>query len=165
MVFSGSIQQQKRGNDSEKMFESICLARNIFIKKSSTYENTRLHIDFYVKLKQNMKSVDVKAVKNYKGQFQDKVYYIELVNDWGNKGWIFSKKLDLIAFECFDCFRIYKRKYILKYLNKNTSKLEITTRTLFKSNCTSKCVMVPRVLIENLLYFKLDKNNYQFINA
>ena len=165
MVFSGSAQQQKRGSDSEKMFESVCFSRNIFVKKSSTYENQKLHIDFYVRLKQNTRSVDVKAIKRYKGQFQDKVYYIEMINDWGNKGWIFSKHLDLIAFECFDCFRIYKRKKLLEYLNKNPDKFEVTTRTLFNSNKTSKCVMLPRMYVESLLYFKLDKNNFMFINS
>ena len=165
MVFSGSLQQQKRGSDSEKMFESICFSKNIFIKKSSTYENTRKHIDFYIRLKKNTKSVDVKAIKRYKGQFQDKYYYIEFINDWGNKGWIYSKSMDLVAFECFDCFRIYKRKKILDFINNNPNKFEITTRTLFNSKKTSKCIMVDRNVIESLLYYKLDKNNYMFVNC
>ena len=163
MVFSGSTQQRKRGSDSEKIFESICFSKNIFIKKSSTYENTRKHIDFYIRLKQNTKSVDVKAIKRYKGQFQDKFYYIEVINDWGNNGWIYSKSMNLVAFECFDCFRIYKRKKILDFINKNPDKFEITTRTLFNSTKTSKCIMVDRNVIESLLYYKLDKTNIEHV--
>jgi len=65
-----------------------------------------------------MKTVDVKSIKKVLGEYNNDLYYIEFINDYGYKGWIFSEDLDLIAFENINEYNVYKRKDILDFLEK-----------------------------------------------
>ena len=58
---------KKIGDKAESLFKYLCLKNNKEITDSSYYEDKYKHIDFYVRLKQNLKTVDVKALKRVKG--------------------------------------------------------------------------------------------------
>ena len=82
------IHNHNQGQKSEALFRNICVRDKIEIRKSSSYEDRYQHIDFFVKLKSQERSIDIKSTKKLKGKLQDEMFYIELANDNGNNGWI-----------------------------------------------------------------------------
>lgn len=152
---------KKIGDKAEMLFKFLCLKNNKEIIDSSYYEDKHKHIDFYVRLKQNLKTVDVKALKKINGVLNDDFYYIELVNDYGNPGWIYGKDLHLLAFENFNEFNVYRRKDILKYIEKlDFTNYKVITRKLhFCNGQESKCVLLPKKEIEHMKYYILSKGS------
>jgi len=146
------------GDRAENEFKALCIHYNKEILDSTYEEDKYKHIDFYVKLKKNMKTVDVKAIKKVFGEYNNDLYYIELINDYGYPGWIYSKDLDLIAFENIDEYNIYRRKDILHFLeNINLKKYKEIKRKLHFCNKYSKCVLLPKEEIEHFKYYELKK--------
>jgi hypothetical protein len=140
---------KKIGDKAESLFKYLCLKNNKEITDSSYYEDKYKHIDFYVRLKQNLKGV-----------LNNDLYYIEITNDYGNPGWIYAEDLQLLAFENFKEFNIYKRKDILKYVEKlDFNKYEIIERKLrYARGGISKCLLLPKKEIEHMKYYTLDKD-------
>jgi len=151
---------KKIGDKAETLFKYLCLKNKKEITNSSYYEDKYKHIDFYVRLKQNLKTVDVKAIKRVKGILNNDLYYIEITNDYGNPGWIYAKDLQLLAFENFKEFNVYKRKDILKYVEKlDFEKYDIIERKLqYARGGISKCLLLPKKEIEHMKYYTLDKD-------
>ena len=148
------IKNHNQGQSSEILFQNLCKRDNIDIKKSSKNQDRYDHIDFFVKFKNNQRSIDIKSIKKIDGIRQEKLYYIEIYNDGGNKGWINAPKMYLLGFECFDCFKIYRRDKISEYINKKgIDKFE--NRTRYKDD--SLCILLPSTEIEHLIYFTLYK--------
>ncbi len=145
------------GDRAENEFKALCIHYNKDILDSTYEEDKYKHIDFYVKLKKNMKTVDVKSIKKVYGEYNNDLYYIELINDYGYKGWIFSEKLNLIAFENINEYNIYRRKDILDFLNQTKNKYKEITRKLHFCNTYSKCILLPKKDIEHLKYYELIK--------
>jgi len=147
------------GDQTEKKFEDLCLYYNIEIKKSSLDEDKYKHIDYYVKIKQKcFTSVDVKSIKKVNGEYNDDLYYIELTNDYGYKGWIYSKDLDIIAFENKNEFNLYRRKDILDFIhNTDITKYKEVKRKLYFLDTFSKCILLPKKDIEHFKYYQLKK--------
>lgn len=139
----------KQGNESEKLFETIVSNDGYYIKKSRNYEDRYLHIDYYVKFKNNVRSVDVKSIKHYNGKLQDKYYYIEIKNNWGNDGWIYSKHTNLFAFQCFDAFRIYRRERLLNYINEKGIDSFMGIK---RAKDKSYCILLPREEVSQMVY-------------
>ena len=144
------------GDRAENEFKDLCIHYNKEIKDSTLQEDRYKHIDFYVNLKNEMKSVDVKSIKKVLGKYNNDLYYIELINDYGYHGWIYSKDLDLIAFENMNEYNIYQRKDILKFLEKKNEYKEIKRKLIF-CDTYSKCILLPKRDIEHLKYYELKK--------
>ena len=144
------------GDRTENEFKDLCIHYNKEIKDSTLQEDRYKHIDFYVNLKNEMKSVDVKSIKKVLGKYNNDLYYIELINDYGYHGWIYSKDLDLIAFENMNEYNIYQRKDILKFLEKKNEYKEIKRKLIF-CDTYSKCILLPKRDIEHLKYYELKK--------
>ncbi len=147
------------GDRAENEFKTLCIKNNKEIKNSTLKEDKYKHIDFYVKLKKNMKTVDVKSIKKVLGEYNNDLYYIEFINDYGYKGWIFSEDLDLIAFENINEYNVYKRKDILDFLEKKKNKYTEIKRKLNFCNTYSKCILLPKKDIEHFKYYELNKHN------
>ena len=147
------------GDKIEKKFEDLCQYYNIEIKKSSLEEDKYKHIDYYIKLKKKcFISVDVKSLKKINGEYNDDLYYIELQNDYGYPGWIYSKDLDIIAFENKHEFNLYHRKDILDFINcMNYKKYKEIKRRLFFLHTFSKCILIPKKDIEHFKYYEMVK--------
>lgn len=152
---------KKIGDKAETLFKYLCLKNKKEITDSSYYEDKYKHIDFYVRLKQNLKTVDVKALKRVKGVLNNDLYYIEITNDFGNPGWIYAEDLQLLAFENFKEFNVYKRKDILNYVEKlDFDKYDIIERKLrYGRGGISKCLLLPKKEIEHMKYYILKKDN------
>jgi len=144
------------GDRTENEFKDLCIHYNKEIKDSTLQEDRYKHIDFYVNLKNEMKSVDVKSIKKVLGKYNNDLYYIELINDYGYPGWIYSEDLDLIAFENMNEYNIYQRKDILKFLEKKNEYKEIKRKLIF-CDTYSKCILLPKRDIEHLKYYELKK--------
>ena len=143
-----------QGNKGETLFYNLCKRDGYDITKSTPYQNKYEHTDFFVKFKNTIRSVDVKSIKKIKGKLQDEKYYIELQHDWGGAGWIYAESMNLIAFETFENFKIYRREKILNYiLDKGINNFEHTTRQKDKS----LCILLPRKEINSLTYKTLYK--------
>ena len=75
-------------------------------------------------------------------------------HDWGGAGWIYAENMDLIAFETFENFKVYKREKILNYiLDKGINNFETLTRQKDKSIC----LLLDREEINSLTYKTLYK--------
>lgn len=149
----------KRGKATENLFQSILDSKKIYCKKSTKEEDRYKHFDFTVRLKRNLKTIDIKSIKKINKQFQDKYFYIEIKNDWNYEGWVYCETMDLVGFECFDNFMIYKRKHILEYIKeKGIKNFKILSRTNYKNpEFQSQCLLLKKDDIDHLLYYKLDK--------
>ena len=145
------------GDRAENEFKDLCIHYNKEIKDSTLQEDKYKHIDFYVNLKNEMKSVDVKSIKKVFGEYNNDLYYIELINDYGYPGWIYSKDLDLIAFENMKEYNIYRRKDILDFLNQTKNKYKEIKRKLQFCDTYSKCILLPKRDIEHFKYYELKK--------
>ena len=144
------------GDRAENEFKALCIHYNKEIKDSTLEEDKYKHIDFYVKFKKEMKSVDVKSIKKVYGEYNNDMYYIELINDYGYPGWIYSKDLDLIAFKNINKNNIYRRKDILQFLEKKNEYKEIKRKLIF-CDTYSKCILLPKKDIEHFKYYELKK--------
>jgi len=143
-----------QGNKGENLFYNLCVRDGFDIRKATPYQNKYQHTDFFVKFKNNINSVDVKSIKKINGKLQDEKYYIEMQHDWGGAGWIYAENMDLIAFETFENFKIYRRRKILNYiLDKGIHNFEILTRQ--KDN--SLCLLLDREEINSITYKTLYK--------
>ena len=145
------------GDRAENEFKNLCIHYDKEILDSTLEEDKYKHIDFYVKLKKNMKTVDVKSIKKVLGEYNNDLYYIEFINDYGYKGWIFSEDLDLIAFENINEYNIYQRKDILDFLDEKKNKYTEIKRKLHFCNTYSKCILLPKKDIEHFRYYELKK--------
>jgi hypothetical protein len=146
------------GDRAENEFKALCIHYNKEIKDSTFHEDKYKHIDLYVNLKNKIESVDVKAIKKVYGEYNNDLYYIELINDYGYPGWIHSKDLDLIAFENVNEYNIYHRKDILNFIeNEKKKKYKEITRKLHFCNTYSKCILLPKRDIEHFKYYELKK--------
>tara|TARA_R110001592_G_scaffold2489_1_gene14630 strand:+ start:2203 stop:2655 length:453 start_codon:yes stop_codon:yes gene_type:complete len=148
------IQNHNQGQKSEALFRNICVRDKIEIRKSSSYEDRYQHIDFFVKLKTQSRSIDIKSTKKIKGKLQDDMFYIELANDGGNDGWIYAETMCLVGFECFENYMIYRRDHILDYIiSQGIDSFQSMTRQKDKS----LCILLPKKNIEHLVYYILYK--------
>lgn len=143
-----------QGNKGENLFFNLCKRDGYDIRKATPYQNKYQHTDFFVKFKNNIRSVDVKSIKKFKGKLQDEKFYIELQHDWGGAGWIYAESMDLIAFETFENFKVYRREKILNYiLDKGINNFQSLTRQKDKSIC----ILLDRAEINFLTYKTLYK--------
>lgn len=143
-----------QGNKGENLFFNLCKRDGYDIRKATPYQNKYQHTDFFVKFKNNIRSVDVKSIKKIKGKLQDEKFYIELQHDWGGAGWIYAESMDLIAFETFENFKVYRREKILNYiLDKGINNFQSLTRQKDKSIC----ILLDRAEINFLTYKTLYK--------
>jgi hypothetical protein len=153
-----------RGKKCEQEFEMLLKRKGIFDRKATEQEDRFDHIDFWLKFQipeasQVSMSVDVKSLKKVRGQFQDELFYVELINDNGNKGWVHAPKMDLVAFECYDGFRMYRRESLVKFIHeKGMKSFQVIERRLPMKDTKSCCVMLPRAQIEHLLFYMLLKS-------
>ena len=152
-----------RGRKCEMEFETLLKKEGIFERKASNYEDRFYHIDYYLKFNipespPISMTVDVKSLKKVRGQFQDELFYIEMVNDNGNKGWVHAPKMDLVAFECYDGYRMYRRENLLDFIREHGMKsFQVIERRLPGMDTKSCCVLLPRAQIEHLLFYTLLK--------
>lgn len=113
-----SSKEKQIGDSGEEIAKQWFKKNGYFIKESTPYNDSKHHADFYIKVGDVWKSVDVKYKKDF---------YIELVNRWGNLGWIFTGA-DYI-FQIFQSGSswdenygyIYKREDMVSFINRNKS--------------------------------------------
>ena len=131
----------------------------IYCRKSTFYEDVYKHFDFTIKLKKHNRTIDIKSIKQIRKKFQDEYFYIELTNDICLKGWIYAETMDLVGFECFNNFMIYKRKDILKFINnKGINNFQILRRNNKKKfGLYSETILIKKSELEDILYYRLDK--------
>ncbi len=153
----------QRGKKCEMEFEALLKREGIFDRKATDDEDRFKHIDYWLKFQIPASppismTVDVKSLKKVRGQFQDELFYIEMINDNGNKGWIHAPCMDLVAFECYDAFRMYRRESLLDFIReKKMSSFQVIERRLPHMETKSCCVLLPRAQIEHLLFYTLLK--------
>lgn len=113
-----SSKEKQIGNEGESIARSWFINNGYEVKDSTPNQDASYHADFYIMIDGEWKSVDVKYKKNF---------YIELINNWGNKGWIY-----IGADYIFQMFRqggkwkwnideayLYKREDMIKYMRNN----------------------------------------------
>ena len=147
------------GDRAENEFYALCMKNKKDITKSNEYDDKYKHIDFYVKLKNKIESIDIKAIKRVFNEYNNDLYYIEMINDYGYKGWIFSAKLDLIGFENIESFNIYNREDLLNFIQNSKKKYKQIKRKLKFSENYSLCFLIPKADIEHLKYYQLIKSD------
>lgn len=110
--------EKRIGDDGEMIAKQWFIDNGYEVRDSSASQDAHKHIDFYIKENGEWKSVDVKYKKNF---------YIELTNNWGKPGWIYTGA-DYI-FQLFqkggkwkwniDEAYLYKREDMIKYMKNN----------------------------------------------
>lgn len=140
-----------QGKKSEDLFKKIILENNFEYKKSSKMQDIYQHTDCFVKFHSKFRSIDVKSIKKLKGEFQDDRFYIEIKNDYGIPGWLYSNDVNFIAFQTFEGFDIYKTKKLRKYYESNKNALESAS----KKDSPAQLYLIERKKIKNLLYKNL----------
>ena len=108
--------EKEIGDIGEKIAKNWFIANGYKVKDSSPNQDASHHADFYIMIGGEWKSVDIK----YKKKF-----YIELINNLGNKGWIYTGA-DYI-FQMFQPSSIwetntaflYKREHMVKFMQDN----------------------------------------------
>ena len=134
-----------RGKKCEPEFEALLTKEGIFDRKATEQADRFQHIDYWLKFNIPSSppvsmSVDVKSLKKVRGQFQDELFYIEMINDNGNKGWVYAPKMELVAFECYDGFRMYRRDKLLDFIRENgMTSFQVIESRLPGMNTTSFC--------------------------
>ena len=114
-----SHDSDQRGQDAEDLFVSMAKERHIEVKEATDEENIYEHWDFKLTKGKVSHKVDVKGMKrtDRSQKQEDSTIYIEFKNNYGDKGWIYSKA-DQIAFQVAEGFIIVSRKALLKHVKK-----------------------------------------------
>jgi hypothetical protein len=108
--------EKQIGNEGESIVKNWFINNGYKVKDSTPNQDARHHADFYIMIDGEWKSVDVK----YKKKF-----YIELINNWGNSGWIYNG-----ADYIFQIFQqgsswdtstayLYKREHMVRFIQDN----------------------------------------------
>lgn len=131
------------GEISEKKFEKILNSRGFKFRKSTPYEDSIYHIDYYACRTHDLKNFDKNALsfdvkskkrvsrnnKNYSTDF----IWIELKNVKGYDGWLYGSQ-QFIAFEFENYFLIVNRESLLEKVNSlisNAKKVFRSTDALY----------------------------------
>jgi hypothetical protein len=111
-----SSKEKQIGDTGEEIAKAWFVNNGYEVRDSSPNLDASHHADFYIKENGMWKSVDVK----YKKKF-----YIELTNNWGNNGWIYTG-----ADYIFQMFQqgsswdtstayLYKREHMVRFIQDN----------------------------------------------
>ena len=113
-----SSKEKQIGDTGEEIAKEWFIDNGYEVRDSNAEEDSKNHVDFYIKENGAWKSVNVKYKKNF---------YIELINNWGNKGWIYTGA-DYI-FQLFqkggkwkwniDEAYLYKREHMVRFMQDN----------------------------------------------
>ena len=112
------------GKRAHQEFSSLAQTKGFIVTDAPLYVDMRNHIDLYLKKKDKVFSVDVKAMKKinrYDSAAQDKLVYVEFKNVRGDRGWLYGDA-DLIAFETKETFEIVSRKNLVNYCEQNVER-------------------------------------------
>ena len=115
-VFKKSINE---GDNGEDRFQSLAAIKGFDVRKSNSYENISMHIDFHISKGDKSFTVDVKAMKRVSRtdtNTSNESVWIEFHNVQGKNGWIYGEQ-DCIAFEFSDNFIVVKRASLLNLVN------------------------------------------------
>jgi len=100
----------KAGEFFELLFKKLSISKGYVWKESTKKDNWYKHIDCYI----NGFGVDVKGNRHLK------TIWLEYTNVNGGKGWLRGKAFYIAMYIIeLNCFSIYKRKDLLKYINEN----------------------------------------------
>ena len=86
--------------------------------KSSIYEDTQLHIDFWCEINDKRYGIDVKGLRKNKrsdANFDDSIQWIELKNVLGKDGWVYGKS-SYITFMTKNSILYCPRKKLVTYI-------------------------------------------------
>jgi hypothetical protein len=111
-----SSKEKQIGDTGEELAKEWFVNNGYKVRDSSAEGDSKNHADFYIMVDGVWKSIDVK----YKKKF-----YIELINNWGNTGWIYTGA-DYI-FQMFqkgsswdtNTAYLYKREYMVRFMQDN----------------------------------------------
>ena len=109
-----------RGKTTEALFASTMSNAGYTVTKSSTGEDIKAHIDFYIENEEGRFAVDVKGRRKLKkDDFPEDIdwVFLEVKNVAGNDGWLLGRA-DLIAFERDEGFVIVPRLELLEIAKK-----------------------------------------------
>ena len=100
----------KAGAFFELLFKNLTISKGYNWKDSTKEDDWYKHIDCYI----NGFGVDVKGNRHLK------TIWLEYTNVNGGKGWLRGKAFYIAMYIIeLNCFSIYKRKDLLKYINEN----------------------------------------------
>ena len=148
------LKSKIQGNASENLFYNLCKRDGYEITKSTIEEDRYKHIDFFVEINNEILSLDVKSVKRLYGKYQDEKYYIEIKNNSGKPGWLYAPQLDVLCFETFENFKLYKRDEILKYISLKGMK---NFKTMSRNKDKSLCILISREELNDLVFYTIYK--------
>lgn len=128
-------------NKSIQIFKQIMDNHNFKYKKSTDYEDYKLHIDYYITLKNKTYSIDIKSNKMLmENDTQNPDYWwtwVEIKNVKGENGWLLGKA-DLIGFVFVNEIWMLKREELKNFFdnkvqniiteNKNNAKYKLYSR-------------------------------------
>ena len=101
---------------AEVRFQRAARAKGLHVTKSSHTEDRHEHIDYWLAMagQESRWGVDVKGNRHLE------TIWLEHTNVNGNKGWLRGDAFYIAMFIIeLDCFSIYKRTDLLKYINDN----------------------------------------------
>lgn len=137
-----------QGKGAEQLFKETILKNNFEYRDSTKKEDIYKHTDCYVKFHQKWRSIDVKSLKKIRGEFQDEKFFIEIKNDYGYPGWLYSNHVQFIAFQTFNGFELYKTKKLRRYFEENKKSLQSTS----KKGSPAELFLLERKCLKNLIY-------------
>ena len=123
-----SMFQSKESMLAEKYFQILAIQNGWKVIPSSNKENSKEHWDFNISQDNETYNCDVKCIKKINRRdniFQDNFCWIELEKN-GNKGWLFSDKSNIIAFETTDKFLLIKVCDLQTIVNKQIKDIYVT---------------------------------------
>jgi len=165
-----TLETKKMGANAEITFSETCKNNYRYkIRRSTKYEETRLHYDFVIEVfdKKEIKyfKIEVKSMKTRKrGKPVDpNIIYLEYKNVIGGPGWLYGKS-DYIAFEQPNSFLMVLTSDLVKFANNKKDNLKISTKsgiinTLYSRRNRSDligCFSLEDILCNNN-YFILNK--------
>ena len=113
----------KRGKEVERIFTNILNEKwNYSITAATKYQDIYEHFDIKFTSKKDNKTIyyiDIKGRNWLDGKYQDKYIWLELVNNYGFAGWVFTCSADTsnFAFEFEDHFLVIESLKVRDWIN------------------------------------------------
>jgi len=128
MPFELHSDRHMRGLSAEESFADMMMDQGYAVRKSSSHEDRRHHIDYHMQKGFEQLRVDVKARKRVNGAFKDSLVWVEVENEFGN-GWLYAPRVTHFAFGVSNGFLLISSRDLRDIVKEHYDEARIVTKS------------------------------------
>jgi len=128
MPFELHSDRHMRGLSAEDEFAQLMQNDGYAVRKSSSHEDKRHHIDYHLSKGFEQMRVDVKARKRVNGTFKDSLVWVEVQNEFGN-GWLYAPRVTHFAFGVSNGFLLIPKAELQLIVSEHYSNCKTVTNS------------------------------------